>query len=231
MKKERMKVLPWFDLIVVTIIMFASGVYNSTVQYMALVNNTVSLEENLTFSPMQNYKAMAVQFSWLLLAGLYLFIRRFDFSVLTKKIKFTWWLPIQAIGFFAIAALAMDIYNLINYNLQYAIMPSMSGASGMVDISLVLYSLLNGFYEEIFFLGLCLAVKPEHTKWAFIYSLIVRFSFHTYQGIATALGIGIVLGTVFFILYKKLKYENMLPFFLAHAIADIIGLSVIFYFV
>lgn len=62
-----------------------------------------------------------------------------------------------------------------------------------VNISTVLYAILNGFYEEIFFLGICLAVKPEYLKWAVIYSLIIRVSFHTYQGMESALGLGIWL--------------------------------------
>ncbi|HDL2992820.1 TPA: CPBP family intramembrane metalloprotease, partial [Mannheimia haemolytica] len=99
-----------------------------------------------------------------------------------------------------------------------------------VNISTVLYAILNGFYEEIFFLGICLAVKPEYLKWAVIYSLIIRVSFHTYQGMESALGLGIWLGLIIYLLYSRSKQKNLFPFWVAHSIADILGLSLLAYF-
>ncbi|WP_153052902.1 type II CAAX prenyl endopeptidase Rce1 family protein, partial [Streptococcus suis] len=66
-------------------------------------------------------------------------------------------------------------------------------------------------------------------KWAFLYSLIIRCSFHTYQGLISALGLGLILGTIFYLLYQKIKPKNLLPFFLAHAVADVIGLTILSY--
>ncbi len=230
MKDKKIKILKWYDILVLTLILFGHGIYNSTVQYLALMNNTLTLNDTLTFTSAINYYALALQSVWLFLAVIYLIIRNFDFSVFTKKIKMSIWVIPQMIGIFVVSALAMDIYYIVTYNMALSITPSMFDVFSRIDVSLILYSLLNGFYEEIFFLGICLAVKPEHMKWAFLYSLIVRCSFHTYQGLSTAIGLGIILGTIFYVLYKKLKQENMLPFFLAHSIADIIGLSVVFYF-
>ncbi len=230
MKDKRITILKWYDILILTLIMFGDGIYNSTLQYIALLNNTLTLNDTITFTPIDNYRALAIQTLWLFIAFIYLLFRNFDFSVLIKKIKLSLWLPLQVIGIFIISGLLMDIYSITIYNLSVFSVPSMFSLFSNMDISLLLYSLLNGFYEEIFFLGLCLAVKPEHIKWAFLYSLIIRCSFHTYQGLGTALGLGFLLGTVFYFLYKKLKPQNLLPFFLAHSIADIIGLSVIFQF-
>ncbi|MFC3931561.1 CPBP family intramembrane glutamic endopeptidase [Streptococcus dentapri] len=228
--KEKITVLRWFDILIITIIMFGDGIYNSTLQYMALSNQTSTLKENLTFSSMQNYRALALQLLLLFLAFMYLLFRNFDFSIWTKRIVLEPWLLIKIIGIFILAALAMDIYALISYNMSASVTPSLARLFPNLDLSLILYSLLNGFYEEIFFLGVCLAVKSEYTKLALLYSLIIRISFHTYQGLGTALALGILVGFIFYLLYRKLKPQNLLPFFLAHALADVIGLSVISYF-
>lgn len=140
------------------------------------------------------------------------------------------WLLVKIVGIFILAALAMDIYALVSYQLSAVATPSLAQLFPNLDLSLILYALLNGFYEEIFFLGVCLAVRPEYTKWAFLYSLVIRCSFHTYQGLGTAIALGLLVGTIFYLLYRKLKQQNLLPFFFAHAIADMIGLSVLFYF-
>ena len=230
MKDNRITVLKWYDILILTIILFGHGIYNSTIQYIALKNNVLTLDDTLTFTSAINYQALVTQSILLFVAFIYLLIRNFDFSIFYKKIRITPWLIPQIIGVFVVAAFAMDIYYILTYSFGIRAIPSMFEIFSKMDISLILYSLLNGFYEEIFFLGICLAVKPEHTKWAFLYSLIIRCSFHTYQGLTTALGLGIILGSIFYFLYKKIKPENLLPFFLAHSIADIIGLSVIFYF-
>lgn len=229
MKDNRIKILKWYDILVLTIIMFGDGILKSTVQYIALSNSTLTLEDTTTFTSAINYQSLALQLLWLSLATAYLLFRNFDFSVLAKKIKFKPIVIMQGIGIFIVSALALDIFYIFTQMIAPSV-PSLYKLIADFDISLLLYSILNGFYEEIFFLGLCLLVKPEHIKWAFLYSLIVRCSFHTYQGIASALGIGLVFGTVLFLIYRKMKEKNLLPFFIAHTIADIIGLSILFYF-
>lgn len=230
MKREQLTTLRWFDILIVTIIMFGEGIYNSTMQYLALADQTTTLEENVSFSTMQNYQALAMQSLWLFLAVMYLLFRNVDFSIFREKIRLTPWLPLQVIGLFAVSALAMDLYYLASLSLAVPVTPSMEQLLAVPDLSLLLYSLLNGFYEEIFFLGICLAVKPQYTKWAFLYSLVIRCSFHTYQGLGNGIALGILLGCIFYVLYRKMKPANLLPFFLAHAIADMVGLSIIFYF-
>lgn len=227
--KAKLTTLKWFDLIVITLIMFGEGIYNSTLQYLALINHTTTLESNLSFSSLQNYQALAMQLIWLFLAFIYLLCRNFDFSVWTRQIKLEAWLPFKIIGLFLISALAMDAFTFLSYNLMVPVTPSMAQLVSNLDLSLILYSLLNGFYEEIFFLGVCMTVKPQHVKWTFLYSLLIRCSFHTYQGLGNAIALGLLLGIIFFVCYKKWKPKNLLPFFLAHAIADIIGLTVLTY--
>ncbi len=232
MNKEKITILRWYDIVILTLILIGHGILNSTLQFLDMLKNPVIpySGNNVEFSVLQNYQALANQLIWLFLAILYLLWRNFDFSVWAKKIKLTPWVPLQTIGIFLLTALAMDIFHLLTYQFATPAIPSLFGIFSNLDLSLVLYSLLNGFYEEIYFLGICLAVKPQYQKWTFLFSLLVRFSFHTYQGLGAAFGIGILMGTIFYFLYKKMGQKNLLPFFLAHAIADMIGLSILFYF-
>lgn len=230
MNQEKIRTLRWFDLIILTLILFGQAIFNSTFQYLEMLRNPVIPYEGVTISCLENYQALAIQSVWLFIAFLYLLFRNFDFSIWTEKIKLTVWLPLQTIGIFLLAAVIMDVFHLLTYQLAIPAIPSVSGIFSNLDLSLVLYSLLNGFYEEIFFLGICLAVKPQYQKWVFLYSLLIRFTFHTYQGLGVAFGIGILMGTLYYFLYQKMQKKNLLPFFLAHSIADMIGLSIIFYF-
>ncbi|MEX2784903.1 CPBP family glutamic-type intramembrane protease [Streptococcus sp. H49] len=227
---NKLKQLRWFDLLALTAIMFGPAIYSSTVQYLTTGDNLQAIQNNVTFSALQNYQALASQLIWLGLAFTYLLLRNFDFSIWTKQIKWTLFLPLQVLAIFCLAAAAMDLFISLTWSLLQPSTPSVFEILKEADLSLVLYSLMNGFYEEIFFLGICLAVKPKFIKWSFLFSLFIRFSFHTYQGMTTAIGLGFLLGTIFFVLYRKMKKPNLLPFFLAHSIADIVGLSLLLLF-
>lgn len=55
-----------------------------------------------------------------------------------------------------------------------------------------------------------------------ILSLIIRFAFHTYQGLLGAMVIS-TLGMVFILL--RLKDDELVAFMLAHAFFDVFGLG------
>ena len=53
----------------------------------------------------------------------------------------------------------------------------------------------------------------EKNKWkALAFSTLIRFSFHTYQGLLWALVIGVIYGLFYYFMYKKVV-KNLLPFF------------------
>lgn len=221
--------LRWFDILIITFIMFSSAIYNSSVQFFALSSQMVSLEENLTFSSSQNYIASLYEIFYLILVFLYLKFRKFDFRVFTSKMKFSFKAILQGVLIFLFVAIIFDIYFVFISDFLEPVSYEVD-ASNLIkfDISTILFAFVNGFYEEIFFLGICLAVKENYIKFAFLYSLVIRFSFHTYQGIETALVIGFVLGAIFYFLYRRIK--NLVPFFITHTIGDIIGVSTAFFF-
>ncbi|GAB1667744.1 CPBP family intramembrane glutamic endopeptidase [Mannheimia haemolytica] len=229
MQNNKTTYLTWYDLCVLTLIFFGEAIYTSTLQYFITTEMQGNFEENLTFSNEQNYWALLTQLALLLIAMGYLKWRNFDFS--RWVIRPSWQAFLSGIGLFILLSLAMDLYFEVLYGVYNLVYPEpFLAVLGEVNISTVLYAILNGFYEEIFFLGICLAVKPEYLKWAVIYSLIIRVSFHTYQGMESALGLGIWLGLIIYLLYSRSKDKNLLPFWVAHSIADILGLSLLAYF-
>lgn len=228
--KEKINHLKWFDILVLTLILWGEGIYTSTASYIALIQGASTVDDNLTFSATDNYGALALQAGLLLLALLYLWLRRFDFKVWT--IRFNIKAVAGGVLIFLAAALLLDIYFMLTNPLTGLLpFPGLIGAFfGSETVSSVIYALLNGVYEEIYFLGICLAVRKEHLKWALPFSLLIRVSFHTYQGMISALGIGLLFGIFMYLMYRRSKDRNLLPFFIAHAIGDIFGLGVLSYF-
>ena len=228
--KEKINHLKWFDILVLTLILWGEGIYTSTASYIALIQGASTVDDNLTFSATDNYGALALQAGLLLLALLYLWLRRFDFKAWT--IRFNIKAVASGVLIFLAAALLLDIYFLLTDPLTGVLpFPGPIGAFFVNEtVSSVIYALLNGVYEELYFLGICLAVRKEHLKWAVPFSLLIRVSFHTYQGIISALGIGLLFGIFMYLLYRRSNDRNLLPFFIAHAIGDIFGLGILSYF-
>lgn len=218
-----------WDLVILTLIFFGYMIYISMSQYLLLLEQTVTVAQNLDFSDAQNYQALFTQLVLLALAIAYLQWRQFDFRrwLIQPSLKAC----STGVVFFLLWSLVMDLYYIIMYQFTNSVYPSsLLAVLGEIRLSTVIYAILNGFYEELFFLGICLAVKPTYLKWAVLYSLLVRVSFHTYQGLETALGLGIVLGVVIYLLYRYSASRNLFSFGVAHSIADIFGLSVLSYF-
>lgn len=222
--------LKWFDVLALTVLLWGESIRSSTMAYIALIQGTTTVEEGLSFSVADNYGALIAQAGCLALALLYLWARNFDFRVWT--IKFAPKAVVYGILIFIASSLLFDLYMILAGPLQAGLpFPGpIEGFFGNEMVSTVIYAMLNGVYEELYFLGICLAVEPKCLKWAVPFSLLVRVSFHTYQGMISALGIGILFGGFLYLLYRRSRDKNLLPFFVAHAIGDIIGLGIISYF-
>ena len=223
--KEKIKYLRWFDILIITIILFGTAIYSSTINFLTVDNMSISQE--ITFSKLDNINAISIEIIELIIAFFYLHLRKFDFS--QWKYKITLKSTIFSIFLFIIVSLIIDITDLFFYGFKISI--SSISSYGFIEIfknidtPLVLFSLLNGFYEEIFFLGICTCVNKKNQLISLIYSIFIRISFHTYQGLIPSFQIGLILGIIFYIFYKKNK--NLYPFILSHSIADTIGLGII----
>lgn len=234
MKKEKILYLNPIDIFILTLIFFGEAIISSAQGYFLLQHVDISKYNPLEFNDISNWRGIALEIFSLFLAWLYLYFRKFDFSQLDFSInKKT---PIKIFCFILLASIIASTFELAQYYffelaqweehvVEENIQEEISIADqllGHFSLSYFLYSLLNGFFEEIFFVGLIFCVSKKHLPYAIIFSLIIRFSFHTYQGIPSALIIT-TLGITFFLL--RLRYKELVPFFLAHSFFDLFGMT------
>ena len=225
--KEPLKTLKWVDILIVTIIMFGEFIIRSTQQFLQSLQPVTEVAQQYTetttsYSDGAAYSSnFTLQVILLAIALLYLVIRHYDFKQL--KIRFHWsvliWVPLL----FTIVGLFGDIVTTLSGEYNYfdpAFVPFMNPQE-IINKFLALspmaiaYGLLNGFYEEFFFLGLMTSVKEEHQWKALAFSTLVRFSFHTYQGMLWAMVIGVVYGLFY---YFHVQESGQKPFtILPHA--------------
>ena len=220
--------LSWFEILTVTLIMFGPGIWISSAFYLEAPSAVDGTAAN--FSSQQNVWAGVFQSLQLLTVFFFLYLREWRFSNFRFRPSVAD--TIKGLGLFVFTALLVDI----GFSTALLWMPDVVGTDEQVLIdplarihpSLVFYSMLNGFYEEFFFLTLVSAAAKRNA--VFLFSLFVRFSFHTYQGLLTAVLIGLILGVVNYYFFTKAKDNNLYPFFFAHALADVFGLSLLGYF-
>lgn len=236
--KNRSQLTVW-DVLIVTVILLGqfivlslSIMWESLSQQASEVAITTSQFDLSNYTEvMDNWYMIYHQGVLLMIAFTYLWIRGFDFKSLPFKWK--WSVIGWTVFIFVLSGLAADLFSDLFLNFEYTRYILANGADISVGLAsfveaakldMVAYSLLNGFYEEIFFLGLFLSTKYKASWPVFIISTIIRISFHTYQGILDAVAIGLVFGGVYYYLYTR-KCRNLLPFCLAHALADIMSAS------
>lgn len=234
MATPKRQYLTLLDVLVVTLILFGQAIYASTLIFFN-TQGTGSPEMTAVTAD-QNLYMIGYQGTMLLLALAYLYFRSFDFKQWTIRysLKDTGIAVLMFLGL----ALAMDALFLIadgNFRATISYYPwdffsGLQAMVGQLQPSLIAYALLNGVYEELYFIGMLTAVSDKHKPFILILSLLVRISFHTYQGLLSALGIGLILGLFYYVWYQK-KSRNLYPIFLSHALADIWGLSLLTYLI
>lgn len=224
--------LTLWDVLILTIILFGQAIYSSTTIF--LTSQGAGMPEMTQTTSDQNLYMIGYQGVLLLIALAYLYFRGFDFK------QWQWQFSLKATGIgiamFIGLALAMDgLFLLADSNMRSALAYyPLDPEAGLLNLlaqwkpSLVAYALLNGVYEELYFIGMLTAVEDKHKPLLFIWSLLVRVAFHTYQGLLPALGIGLILGTFYHLWYHK-QSRNLYPIILSHALADIWGLGLISY--
>lgn len=129
----------------------------------------VSIDEALNFSEMDNWRSFFTQSIYLLIAIGYLFLRNFDFK--RFHVKFTAKSIFLAVLYFIVSALIMDLFFMLTNSANLGAEPlTSSSIFSDISFSLIIYTILNGFYEEFFFLGICMAVDKKHRLWVLLYS-------------------------------------------------------------
>lgn len=225
-----------FDLSILTLVLFGGFIYESTRIYIENLRHKAPLDMSIFQDPVANFSMLGEQASLLLIGIIFLhFGSRFDWSALR------WGIDVRntLLGFFffflvaicgdGVSIILEPIWPVASDLAETARPESESPSLGVsASVSVVIYAMFNGLYEELFFLGLFLCVRPDRWWWALIASLVVRFSLHTYQGVDAALVITF-MGLVSAVLYRNRKV--LWPFIVMHALADVFGLGVIGYFI
>lgn len=235
---QPLKYLKWFDIVIVTVLLFGRFIYRSTELYLASLSpSTTTAVADATSKTANDGAAyssnLELQLLMLALTVVYLLFRRFDFKQLPIRLSWSvlFWVPF----IFAVMGILADTVTTLSGEYNY-FDPQLWKYIDLTEIfrklidltpRAILYDLLNGFYEEFFFLGLLTSVQDRYKWWILLYSTIIRISFHTYQGMLWALTIGVGFGLLYYFLYKY-KVKNLLPFFLVHALADMYGSSLLY---
>lgn len=228
-----LRYLTWYDVLILTLILFGQPIWLSTELYLTGTSQiTAGVSESVAS---QDYYMIMFQGGTLLFALSYLYFRQFDFKQWQVKIDFK--STAQAISLFLIFSILMEVlfwlfspgYSAYFASTQFNPWAGFLEFLSQISLSRVLYALLNGVYEELYFLGMVLAVKPQHRPWFWLFSLLVRISFHTYQGLLSAFGIGLILGIGYYIWYDRMGQKNLYTVCLSHAIADVWGLNLLIY--
>ena len=228
---KKIKNLEIKNIIFISVLMFLFPIIKSTQMFLSSEN----LEETLFFTPYDNWNLVIYEVAVLILVFSYLKFYNFDFSQWNIKINFI--SILEGIFLFLIIAIIFDVYfmtfdyfiDFLHKTEEVTVIDSIDLLVSRFDISLIVISILNGFFEELFFLGICLSICKKHVKKVVLFSLLIRYAIHTYQGNMVALGIGLILGMYYFIIYNKMNKKNLFPFFLSHALADIFGLGLLGY--
>ncbi|MFZ7174149.1 CPBP family intramembrane glutamic endopeptidase [[Pasteurella] aerogenes] len=235
MQSTKYNTLHLIDLVILAAIFFYSPIITSFYYFTELQQAGLVAPENLEFSEADNYSSIGMELVSLGVAWLYLMLRKFQFAQLPFAFnKNTLPLALALILFTgAICHLFANTFSpeilteptLADSTLMESAAPAQTESENFWDyfsLSLILFALLNGFYEEIFFLGLVFCVEKKWLPYALIFAFIVRFAFHTYQGIFGAIVVSL-FGVLFMLL--RFKIRNVVPFMLAHSFFDVFGLG------
>ncbi|XXQ68778.1 CPBP family intramembrane glutamic endopeptidase [Neisseriaceae bacterium B1] len=224
--------LSLIDFFILATLLFGSAIYSSTIQYLELLSNNQIVPTNLEFDNTGNWSGIGMELTLLLLTFGYLYYRKFNFKRLNFNINAKTGLKILL--YILLAGSVASAYEV----LQQMLFPEFYPATDQTEVynaakhfamwspSFIVFAFVNGFFEELFFIGLVPLVQRKHLPLVIVLSLLVRFAFHTYQGLAGALTIT-TLGIVFLLLRRK--SNELLPFTFAHTFFDLFGLGLPFY--
>lgn len=226
-RRECATPMRWWDLAALSGILVGPAIATST--QMLLGTGVAAPEPTVTeFDSGQNWGALAQQSAQLLAGFGYIYLR--NIKLIPWSIKPTVRGTLLGVGLFAAAGLVFDLAFQAYDQLTTAEATETNETghyAGGIDVSLVAYSLFNGFYEEFLFLVIFLSLMTKHQGALLAASVAVRIAFHTYQGLFNALLIGAVFGVGFHVLATRFPRQRIYPFAVAHALGDLLGVGLL----
>ena len=228
--KEKTKNLRFYDVIIITLILFGEFIIRSNQLFLDSLNavksamfyafplspillsqNTESITETVAETVDTATEGVAYssnlqfQFFMLLLVFLYLIVRNFDFKQIPFRFKLSvipWYFVLLAIMGLSADVLYLLFDNGYNYFTKEVLLSmdffELFRKIAALSPVAIIYALLNAFYEEFFFLGLLGTVDQKYKWQTLLYSTMIRISFHTYQGMTSAIIIGVVFGLLYY---------------------------------
>ena len=259
--KEKTKNLRFYDVIIITLILFGEFIIRSNQLFLDSLNavksamfyafplspillsqNTESITETVAETVDTATEGVAYssnlqfQFFMLLLVFLYLIVRNFDFKQIPFRFKLSvipWYFVLLAIMGLSADVLYLLFDNGYNYFTKEVLLSmdffELFRKIAALSPVAIIYALLNAFYEEFFFLGLLGTVDQKYKWQTLLYSTMIRISFHTYQGMTSAIIIGVVFGLLYYYFYTY-RIKNLLPVVLVHSMADMFGSGFVYLF-
>lgn len=259
--KEKTKNLRFYDVIIISLILFGEFIIRSNQLFLDSLNavksamfyafplspillsqNTESITETVAEAVDTATEGVAYssnlqfQFFMLLLVFLYLIVRNFDFKQIPFRFKLSvipWYFVLLAIMGLSADVLYLLFDNGYNYFTKEVLLSmdffELFRKIAALSPIAIIYALLNAFYEEFFFLGLLGTVDQKYKWQTLLYSTMIRISFHTYQGMTSALIIGVVFGLMYYYFYTY-RIKNLLPVVLVHSMADMFGSGFVYLF-
>ena len=259
--KEKTKNLRFYDVIIISLILFGEFIIRSNQLFLDSLNavksamfyafplspillsqNTESITETVAETVDTATEGVAYssnlqfQFFMLLLVFLYLIVRNFDFKQIPFRFKLSvipWYFVLLAIMGLSADVLYLLFDNGYNYFTKEVLLSmdffELFRKIAALSPIAIIYALLNAFYEEFFFLGLLGTVDQKYKWQTLLYSTMIRISFHTYQGMTSAIIIGVVFGLLYYYFYTY-RIKNLLPVVLVHSMADMFGSGFVYLF-
>ena len=161
----------------------------------------------------------------LLIVGCFLFLRGWTLEKLGMKswprLSDVWHALVLTFIVYIVYFIVFSVFSSMLYVGNASSSPIVTTNVGLPLV--IVLSVINPFFEEIFVGAYILqALKGKRSLlFAVNLSVIIRFSYHLYQGEMAIISI-IPLGLLF--AYFFLKYQNLWPLILSHGLLDFVGL-------
>jgi uncharacterized protein len=223
MLKYLHRLSPAQEFVVVMGIAFGWFSLSSLLGFTEFFSNAIPTDP-LATEPEDLYRIMVYEAVALLLIAILLRVRHWQLWQFNLQI--TWRTTLAGLGLagadLLLYFLALTLVFEPFFPASTALYPDEVSASLDVTTTAV-FSLLNGFYEEVLVVGyvyLALAAR-QGFGFALFVSLTIRLLYHLYQGPIALVSV-IPMGGLFFYIYAR--YRRLWPLVLAHSLLDFIGL-------
>lgn len=216
-KRALSKIPDWLEIIIVLTICFGMSIYGSIASF---TSSKPAAEINFDDSKLISLVVFELFISGICI--IFLWLR--DYKIWEK-------LSFEITFIDSLLSLSVLILSYLAYAITFAAVFSIFGAENISSpairnsahlFSIVILSLINPLFEEVFVVGYFFDKMKSQNVWLIILaSALLRTSYHLYQGWLGIISI-LPIGLIFAFVYSRRR--NLWILYLAHALMDLIGL-------